>query len=221
MLHMKLLSVTLHHWQLTSSQSRKERSKNSRVYSDDMILFVVWINILSGQRSNMLIWQPWLQSTFTMLAHLQHSNKSTLVLFELEDADENSSLFIIIKINSISCLLMDHLISPEGKLFFCCSTWRCSRHRGVPISDCRSRAGGCGGRACAVDGGLQTQGSWAGHGCRGNSGGEARTSQGCWGLYFHLSHALFLEPNNKWQLLYVISETLIISDCYHVTLNRL
>lgn len=58
-------------------------------------------------------------------------------------------------------------------------TWRCGRHRGVPISDCRSRAGGCGGRACAIDGGLQTQGSLAGHGRRGNSGGKARTSRGC------------------------------------------
>lgn len=77
------------------------------------------------------------------------------------------------------------------------STWRCGRHRGVPISDCRSRAGGCGGRACAVNGGLQTQGSGAGHGRWGNSCGEARTSQGCWGLYFHLSHALFLKPHDK------------------------
>lgn len=49
------------------------------------------------------------QYLYNASTHLQHSNTSALLLFELEDADENSSSFIIIKINSISCLLMDHL----------------------------------------------------------------------------------------------------------------
>ena len=113
-------------------------------------------------------------------------------------------------------------MSPESNTFQLNGqcTWRCDRHRGVPISDCRSRAGGCGGRACAVDGGLQTQGSWAGHGRRGNSGGEARTSQGCWGLYFHLSHALFLKPDN--QFTFELNwNRLIIAKCNHIPSDRL
>ena len=74
-------------------------------------------------------------------------------------------------------------------------TWWAGWHRGVPIPSWRSRAAGRGSGACAVHRGLQTQGSWAGHGYRGHDGGEARTSQGRWGLQYHLSHALYLEWN--------------------------
>lgn len=71
-------------------------------------------------------------------------------------------------------------------------TWRAGWYSGVHKARGRAGAGGRCGWHCAIDGGLQTQSSWTGHGHSGHNGGQARSRQGGWCLHFHLSHALSL-----------------------------
>ncbi len=89
-----------------------------------------------------------------------------------------------------------NVINYTGKMHQTCMstqcTWWAGWYSGVHKARGRAGAGGRCGWHCAIDGGLQTQSSWAGHGHSGRNGGKARSRQGGWCLHFHLSHALSL-----------------------------